>query len=252
MATYNKRGYKKSKNAEVDVQAHEDSTTAEVFSTLDESAGKTEAWVSKNQNIILGVIAVVAIGVLGYLGYEQFVQQPKEASASNELFYPQQYFDQAVNATEGQQELYLKALQGADGKYSLIDIIQVYPGTKAANLANYEAGIAYFNLAQYQDAIRHLSAFSSDDVVLAALAQGTIGDAYVALKEYDSALSHYQAALNVNTNDFSTPKFLYKAGITALELGDQSKAASFFKQLKSDYEGTTEANLAQAYVGMLE
>jgi len=87
MATYNKRGYKNSKNAEVDVQAHDESTTAEVFSTLDESAGKTEAWVSKNQNIILGIIAVVAVGVLGYLGYEQLVQQPKEAIASNELFY---------------------------------------------------------------------------------------------------------------------------------------------------------------------
>ncbi len=252
MATYNKRGYKNSKNEEVDVQAHEDSTTAEVFSTLDASAGKTEAWVSKNQNIILGIIAVVAIGVLGYLGYEQLVQQPKETAAANELFYPQQYFDLAVNATEGGQELYLKALQGADGKYSLIDIIQVYPGTKAANLARYEAGIAYLNLAQYQDAITHLSAFSSDDVVLAALAEGAIGDAYVALGEYSSALNHYKDALSLNTNDFSTPKFLYKAGVTALELGDQSVATSYFDQLKSNYVGTSEANLAESYLGMLE
>lgn len=252
MATYNKRGYKKSKNEEVNVQAHDESTTAEVFSTLDESAGKTEAWVSQNQNIILGIIAVIAVGVLGYLGYEQFVQNPKETAAANELFYPQQYFDQAVNAAEGNQELFLNALQGADGKYGLIDILEVYPGTKAANLASYEAGIAYLNLSQYQDAIMHLSAFSSDDVVLAALAEGAIGDAYVALGELATALTHYKAALGVDTNDFSTPKFLFKAGITALELDDQSAAANYFNQLTSDYKGTSEAILAEAYVGMVE
>ena len=252
MATYNKRGYKNSKNAEVDVQAHDESTTAEVFSTLDESAGKTEAWVSKNQNIILGIIAVVAVGVLGYLGYEQLVQQPKEAIASNELFYPQQNFDQAVNATEGNQELFLKALQGADGKYGLIDIIKEYPGTKAANLARYEAGISYLNLAQYQDAISQLSAFSSDNVILAALAQGAIGDAYSALGEPSTALTHYKAALAMDVNDFSTPKFLFKAGVTALELEDKSSAATYFNQLTSDYKGTSEALLAEVYVGMVE
>ena len=89
-------------------------------------------------------------------------------------------------------------------------------------------------------------------VVLAALAEGAIGDAYVALGEHSSALTHYKAALSVNTNDFSTPKFLYKAGVTALELGDRSGAASYFDQLKSNYVGTSEANLAEAYIGMLE
>lgn len=252
MATYNKRGYKKSNNAEVNAQAQDDSTTAEVFSTLDESAGRTEAWVSKNQNIIIGIIAVVAVGVLGYLGYEQFIQKPNDATAANELFYPQQYFDQAVNAAEGNQELFLTALQGADGKYGLMDIIKEYPGTKAANLARYEAGIAYLNLAQYQDAITHLSAFSSDDIILAALAEGAIGDAYVALGEHSTALSHYRAALSVNTNDFSTPKFLFKAAITALELGDRAKAATYFDQLNSDYKGTSEATLAEAYGAMVE
>ena len=72
MATYNKRGYKKSKNAEVDVQAHEDSTTAEVFSTLDESAGKTEAWVSKNQNIIEEISILYCIKLLNCVFFSQY------------------------------------------------------------------------------------------------------------------------------------------------------------------------------------
>ena len=96
MATYKKRGYKpknKEEEAEIDVQ---DSTTAEVFSTLDESASRTEEWVSKNQNYILGVIGIAAIAILGYLAYVQFVSKPNEAEAANEMYYPQQYFDEAL------------------------------------------------------------------------------------------------------------------------------------------------------------
>ena len=78
MATYKKRGFKpKNKAEEAQIEEH-DSTTAEVFNTLDESASKTEEWVQKNQNYILGVIGVIAVGVLAYLGYHQFIQNPKE------------------------------------------------------------------------------------------------------------------------------------------------------------------------------
>ena len=52
MATYKKRGYKPKTKAEKESQIEQESTTAEVFNTLDETASKTEAWVEKNQKII--------------------------------------------------------------------------------------------------------------------------------------------------------------------------------------------------------
>ena len=52
-------------------QLSHESTTAEVFQTLDEKAGKTEAWVQRNQrSILLTVVAVVVVG-LGYMLYKQ-------------------------------------------------------------------------------------------------------------------------------------------------------------------------------------
>ena len=115
MATYKKRGFKpKNKEEEAKLEEH-DSTTAEVFNTLDEGASKTEEWVQKNQNYILGVIGVIAVGVLAYLGYHQFIQNPKEAAAANELFYPQQYFDQALASETEKDSLFTLALNGAQG-----------------------------------------------------------------------------------------------------------------------------------------
>ena len=65
MATYKKRGAKKSVNSPQLSEQEIESTTAEVFETLDASASKTEEFVAKYQNIILALIGVITIGVLG-------------------------------------------------------------------------------------------------------------------------------------------------------------------------------------------
>ena len=59
MATYQKRGYKPKTKEEVEEVVQEESTTAEVFSSLDEGASRTEAWVEKNQKpIFIGIAAI--------------------------------------------------------------------------------------------------------------------------------------------------------------------------------------------------
>ena len=250
MATYKKRGYKPKNKEERRGAQLEKSTTAEVFSTLDESASRSEQWVARNQNYILGVIGVIAIGVLGYLAYTQFVQKPKEASASNELFYPQQYFDQAVNSPTDRDSLYNLALNGAEGKYGFLDIIDEYKGTKAANLAEYSAGMAYLNMQQYEQAIAHLENYSSDDLILGALAKGGIGDAFAQLGQPQDALSYYEQAINHSDNNYTTPKYLYKAGITALEVDEKQKALQFFQRIKDDFPSVEEASNIDVFIGM--
>lgn len=250
MATYKKRGHKPKNRAEEQQLDEQESATAEVFSTLDESASKTEEWVSKNQNYILGVIGVIAVALLGYLGYNQFVQKPKDADASNELYYPQQYFDQAVAATTAKDSLYNLALNGAEGKYGFLNIIEEYPGTKAANLANYSAGMAFLNMQKYQEAITYLSDFSSDDDILGAMAKGGLGDAFMQLDQPEEALGYYEGAVAHSTNDFTTPKFLYKAGVTAMELNQNDKALQYFQRIKDEFSKSQEARTIDAFIGM--
>ncbi|MFS4415740.1 tetratricopeptide repeat protein [Maribacter sp. 2307ULW6-5] len=250
MATYKKRGYKPKTKEEIQDVQEQESTTAEVFSTLDESASRTERWVSKNQNYILGLIGVIAVGVLGYLAYNQFVQVPKESDAANELYYPQQYFDQALASTVAKDSLFTLSLEGADGKYGFLDIIEAYPGTKAANLATYSAGMAYLNMNKYQEAIAYLEDFSSDDAILAALAKGALGDAFMQLGQPSDALGYYESAARHKPNDYTTPKFLHKAGVTALEMGDKAKAASYFERIKEEYPDSDRAQNIDAFLGM--
>lgn len=250
MATYKKRGFKPKNKAEEQGLAEHESATAEVFSTLDESASKTEAWVAKNQNYILGIIGVVAVGVLGYLAFVQFVEKPKEANAANEMYYPQQYFDQALSNTTAKDSLYNLALNGAEGKYGFLDIIDEYSGTKAANLANYSAGMAYLNMQKYQEAISHLEKFSSDDDILGALAKGGLGDAFMQLGQPEDALEFYDKAIAHSNNDYTAPKFLYKAGVSALDLKQNDKALQYFQRIKDEYASSDEARTIDAFIGM--
>ncbi|HEY4628741.1 MAG TPA: tetratricopeptide repeat protein [Flavobacterium sp.] len=257
MATYNKRGYKSTKEKEVkdvteDIKVLEkDSTTAGVFSTLDETASKTEDFVAKNQKIIIGVVGAIAVVLVGYLAYQKFVAAPKEDEAATEMFQAQQYFQQATDGVAS-DSLYKLSLKGAEGKFGFVDIADKYSGTDAGNLANYYAGIAYLNTGKYTEAIEYLGNFKSDDIVLSALAKGAIGDAYSQNNQPKEALENYVKAVEVNKNDFTTPRFLLKAGKTALALGNKEDALKYFTDIKDNFDASPEAASVDVLIGLAQ
>ncbi len=251
MATYKKRGAKKSITASKENEVVQESTTAEVFETLDTTANKTEEWVVKYQNFILGFIGVVAIGVLGYLGYKNFVVEPKAQEAVSELNQAQYYFELAVNSIES-DSLYRRALNGGEGKYGFLDIIENYKGTPAAKLATYSAGMASLNLKEYENAITYLDQFKADDILLSALAKGAIGDAFAQLGQIDDAYDYYIQASKVSENMYSTPKYLYKAAMLGAENGKIKQAISFLERIEKEYPKAEEAKWVAVQKGKLE
>jgi hypothetical protein len=78
MATYNKRGYKAPKEKEVNegVEAviidDKDSTTAEVFSKLDETASRTEDWLKIKSDYWFSCCC--RNFTIGYLGYRDLLR----------------------------------------------------------------------------------------------------------------------------------------------------------------------------------
>jgi len=248
MATYKKRGYKPKTKADKQAQIEEGSATAEVFKSLDEGASKTEAWVEKNQKYILGIVGVIAISVIGYLGYQQWIQGPKETEAMNEMFQAQEYYELALTAP-AKDSLYNLSLNGGEGKYGFLDIIDNYGGTNAGNLSRYYAGMAYLNLKDYTGAINHLDDYKGEDEMTGPLAKGAIGDAFVQLDQSEEALKYYIEAATMRTNEVTTPRFLLKAGITSLDLGKVDEALKHFKAINDNYASSTEAVKATLYAG---
>ncbi|WP_296381347.1 tetratricopeptide repeat protein [Winogradskyella sp.] len=251
MATYKKRGYKPKTKKEKEEVVEENSTTAEVFNTLDEGASKTEEWVVKNQKYIIGFIGAVALVVLCYLGYNKFVAEPQEKDAMNEMYTAKKYFDDAVSGVSS-DSLYNMALNGGEGKYGMLDIINEYGGTPAANLASYYAGMSYLNLKDYQNAVTYLGDFSSDDKMLGPISKGGIGDAFVQLDQKEEALEYYEKAFKASVNEFTTPLYLMKAARVANGLGQNDKALGYLKRIKSEFSTSTEATQADVLIGKVE
>jgi tetratricopeptide (TPR) repeat protein len=247
MATYKKRGYKpKDRNEKIS----EESTTAEVFDTLDESASKTENFISKNQNLILGLIGVIALSVLGYLGYMNFILAPKENEAAAEMNQAQLFFDEAMDATgKAQDSIFNLAINGGNAKLGFADIASSYSGTKTASLANYYAGISYLNIGDYQKAINHLDKFKLEDEIIAPMAKGAIGDAFLQLEQPQEALDYFEEAIKLSKNSFTTPKYLLKAAIVALEVDKPEMALKYLDRIVEEFPEADEIKMAKALKG---
>lgn len=248
MATYKKRGGKPKTKIDKYQSIEDGSTTAEVFNSLDEGASKTEQWVIANQKYIFIAVGFAALVILGFLGFDKFIQQPKEAQAMNNMYSAQKYFDEAVAETNS-DSLYVLSLNGDGAKYGMLDIAYKYSNTKAGNLANYYAGMAYMNIKDYANTIKYLNAFDSDDDILGPIAKGGIGDAFIQLEQLEDAYDYYVQASSLKTNNYTTPIYLYKAGIIGLKIGKNKKALEYFNAIKSDFPESTEAKDIDVFIG---
>ena len=239
MATYKKKSVK-SKSS---LKAKNIESTKQVFDSLDDSASKTETFVNQYQNYIIGAILSVLVLFSAYYAYDKLIIQPKTVESNLEIFTAQKYFDLAVKSDEDKDSLFNLALNGAEGKYGFLDIIENYSGTDASNISYYSAGMAYYNLKKYDLAIEFLENFSSDDQILQSLSYSTIGDAFVQLNQFDDGLNYYETALSYTENSFIKPVILQKAGDLAKELGKLNAAKKYYQEIKDDFPKSNEANL---------
>ena len=56
----------------------------------------------------------------------------------------------------------------------------------------------------------------------------------------------------MNNNDYSTPKYLYKAAMTGAEIGKNSQALAFLKRIEKEFPKSAEASLVAVQIAKLE
>jgi len=247
MAVYKKKD-KTAKQIRKDQAAVVSSTTKEVFEGLDSGANKAEEWLLKNQKPLLIVLGVLFVGVLAYMAYMRFVQEPAELNAANELAYPKAYFEQAQTNTVVADSLYNLALEGADGKYGLVEVASKFSSTKAGNLAKYYAGISYLKTKNYKKAIEFLGDYSSSDMMTGATAFGSVGDAFANLGQPKDAFDYYKKASEETPNELTTPIYLLKAANTAMTLDKYKEAEQLYTRIQKEFSNTEQAKNIEARI----
>ena len=205
----------------------EKSSGVDLLENPDALASRAEEFFNskKNQNLLFVVLGV-AILIVGGLTFFRFQQGNKNAEAQREMFQAIYYFE---------QDSLGRGLNGDGNNYGFLDIINRYSGTKAANLASFYAGASYLKLGQWENAIRSLEDFSSDDYLLQARAYSLIGDAYMELDDFDKAIGAYNDAAGYKPNKEFTPVYLQKLAIALEESGDVTAAAAAYDRILNDF-----------------
>jgi TolA-binding protein len=213
------------------------------FQSVENALSRTEQYIEENQKSLTIIILAIVVVVAGYLGYKKFYLEPANADAQASMFVAENYFE---------QDSFQLALDGDGANYGFLDVIDEFSITKAANLAHYYAGVCYMRTGDFEEAIDHLEKFDAEDIMIASLALGALGDCNLELGNKKEAASFYLKAGARKKNSFTSPIFLKKAGLVLEDLQEYEKALKAYNTIKKDYPDTDEGKVIDKYITALE
>ncbi len=206
---------------------------------VQEALVTTTSWIETNKNLISWVVLGIVAVVFAVMAFRTYYLEPKATEASDEIAKAVVYFasnnwEQALNGDEADCAGFLAT---ADN----------YGITKEGKLAALYAGICYYNLGQYEEAITYLKKFNADDLNFAPAAHQKIGDAYVARDQTEHAITYFKKAA-ASKNEIIAPMALKKEGLALITLGKNAEAKKAFETIKNDYPTSAEAQDIDKYI----
>ena len=217
--------------------------TEERIHTVEETLSKTEHFIEKNQKLLVNIGIALVVIVLGFYAIRNYYILPREADATSQMFMAQRYFEKDS----------LKLALNGDGNYpGFLSIIDEYKWTDASNLAHYYAGVCLLKQGKFQDAIDQLNSFSGKDELVAPMAIGATGDAYMELNQPEKAATEYEKAANLRDNKFTSSIFLMKAAFAYEEMKNLDKALELYTTIKTKYPNSIEAQDIDKYISKIK
>ncbi|MDO9339986.1 MAG: tetratricopeptide repeat protein [Bacteroidales bacterium] len=212
------------------------------ISNVEQTLTRTEHFLEENYKTLLTGLGVI-IALVGIFWLGKLYLNKRNDEAQSQIYQAEKYLEMdSLNL----------ALNG-DGNYlGFLDIAKDYKFTNTGNLAQYNAGICYLHLGEYQQAIDFLNKYSKKDMVLGSLAIGATGDAYVELGDVDKGVAKYVEAADFAKNSFNTPLFLMKAGEIYELNGKYSEALKVYERIESEYPLSTEGTTIEKYIARVK
>ncbi|HEY8388230.1 MAG TPA: tetratricopeptide repeat protein [Parasegetibacter sp.] len=197
----------------------------------------------QNGKKVLIFAGIIVVGVIGYMGYRSYVVEPKENKAQEAMFKAEEFFkNDSLNL----------ALNGDGMNAGFLKIIDRHSGTKAANLANYYAGVCYLKTGDFENAIKYLSRFTTDSKLMLARKHGLLGDAYSEAGKNEEAVAEYKkAGTTLESDQYLSSEYLFRAGYLLESLGKNKEAAEQYKIIKKKYPNTQRGYDVDKYLARL-
>jgi tetratricopeptide (TPR) repeat protein len=203
----------------------------------------TEAFIEKYQKQILMGVGAIVLVVLIVLSFRNFYLQPREVAAENEMYKAQAFFA---------KDSFRLALEGHGVEaIGFKEIASDYGITSSGKLASAYAGICYYKLGQYENAVKYLSQFDGKDTYFTTSVIGLTGDCYVELGETSKAISYFEKAADKD-NVVMSPIYLKKVGLVYESLKEPEKAEKAYTTIKEKYPKSPEAADIDKYLARVQ
>jgi tetratricopeptide (TPR) repeat protein len=238
-------------NVEVEEETNEEESSSKP-KVVDPTLEGLQFFYEKNKkmiNYVGGGLALV-IGLFVYYKFYWFPDQQKQAA--NEIFWAQSYFEKDSFNIALKGGIPVRTAEGDKTMAGFEQIADSYGSTPEGNLANYYAGICYLRTGQFEKAIEFLQKYDGNDLMVAPIAIGCIGDANMELNRVDEALKFYLKAADKNSNIFTTPLYLKKAGFAYELQKNYSEALNVYERIKREHGRSQEARDIDKYIAKVK
>ncbi len=204
-------------------QKKQDETLVDIVEVRDSA----QDYFEQNQLKVLGALGIIVVIIGGLFAYNSLYKGPRNDRAMDEMFQAQFQFE---------RDSFALALDNPGGGYDgFLDIIDNYRGTKAANLAQYYAGVSYLHLGRYDAAVDYLESFNPKGQLAPVMKYGALGDAYSETGDMAKAESMYKKAASTNENEYLTSYYLRKLGLLYEHQGNYAEALKQYNEIKEKY-----------------
>lgn len=200
---------------------NEEATVVDNLNSHLTKAGRTVANNKKIIYICIGVVAVVAAFVLSYIFIYHNPRLQNSWEAYNQVLLKQAK-GEITNDTVAAQEFQ--------------KISTNFSSMPAGNVAALSAAQAYYNVKNYDAAIKLLEKMDLSEPILESQSQALLGDCYVNKKQYDKAIDCFNKAIKIaDNNPQLVPGYLIKEANIYNAQKKYDKSLACYEQIQKEY-----------------
>lgn len=187
----------------------------------------------KNFKLLTYVVGGVFAAGLLFFVYKQVIWNPANEKSNDGWWEAMNYIskdstDQAIKSLE-------PFVKNNDGK-------------TGGEVGQYLLGTQYMKKGEFKKALEQFEGVDLNDSYISTFAIGLQGDCHSELKSYDKALELYVQAADAQDNEFTTPMYLFKAGLVAEKLKKFEDATTFYTRIQDEYPNYGGQKTIEKYV----
>ncbi|MBM3452806.1 MAG: hypothetical protein FJX84_06665 [Bacteroidetes bacterium] len=139
------------------------------------------------------------------------------------------------------KDAYWKGLNYASKDSTAVAITELtkakkkYDGYIGGEIAQFVLARQFMAKGEFKKALKELDETKLEGTFLESMRIGLMADCHSELKEYKKAVEKYVEASDADDNEFTTPMYLFKAGLNSEKTKEFKKAAEYYTKVRDEY-----------------